>query len=117
MSVSVSLNFQKSGLWTFPTKVSTFLFLYILLLFRHQRQIASCQLHICVWKNKDRILKKSKVFGLEWLGDMATIKRMPWLNMLIMCGRDARVVVLLCDCTDHMVDGKKKDAQYIMNYH
>ncbi len=67
-------------------------------------------------RNKQKILQKAKVFGLGWLGDGATIKQMPLLNMLVMCGGEAPVVVSICDCTDHMVAGKKKDAEYIMNF-
>ncbi len=59
-------------------------------------------------------MKKVKVFGLGWLGDRATIKRTPLLNMLVMCGGESPVVVSVCDCMDHMVDGNKKGAEYIM---
>ncbi len=52
-------------------------------------------------RNKQKILRKAKVFGLGWLGDGATIKQMPLLNMLVMCGGEAPVVVSVCDCTDH----------------
>ena len=58
-------------------------------------------------RNKYRIMKNAKVFGLGWLGDRATIKRIPLLNMLVMCGEEVPVVVLECDFTEHMVDGKK----------
>ncbi len=33
-----------------------------------------------------------------------------------MCGDKPPVVISICDCTDHMVDGGKKDAEYIMNF-
>ncbi len=39
---------------------------------------------------------------------------MPLLNMLIMCGEETPMVVSVCECTDHMVDGNKKDADYVM---
>ncbi len=38
---------------------------------------------------------------------------MPLINMVVLCGGEAPVVVSVCDCTDHMVDGKKKDAEFI----
>ncbi len=52
-------------------------------------------------------------FGLGWLGDGATIRCMPLLNMMAMCGDAPPVVVTICDCTDHMSEGGKKDATYI----
>ncbi len=48
------------------------------------------------------------MFGLGWLGDGATMKRMRLLNMLVMCAGDAHVVVSVCDCADHMVDRERK---------
>ncbi len=61
-------------------------------------------------------MKKAKSFGLGWLGDRATIKRIPLLNMLVMCGGEAPVVVSVCDCTEQMVDGNKKVAEHIMKF-
>ena len=54
------------------------------------------------------------VFGFWWLGDGATIKRMPLLNILVLCGNAPPTVVSIIDCTTHMSDGGKKDATYIM---
>ncbi len=42
------------------------------------------------------------------------MKPLLMLNMLIMCEGDVPVVVSVCDCIDHMVDGKKNDVEYIM---
>ncbi len=56
------------------------------------------------------------LFGLSWIGDGATIKQMPFVNMLVMCGKAATVVVSICDFTSHMVDGGKKEAEFIMEY-
>ncbi len=36
-------------------------------------------------KNKECILCKASTFGLTWIRDGATIKRMPLVNMLAMC--------------------------------
>ncbi len=36
------------------------------------------------------------------------MKCMPLVNMLAMCGKTAPVVVSICDCTSHMVEGGKK---------
>ncbi len=38
---------------------------------------------------------------------------MPWLNMMVMCGDANHVVVSICDCTNHMSEGGKKDVTYI----
>ncbi len=38
---------------------------------------------------------------------------MPLLNMMIMCGDVNPVVVSICNCTNHMSEGGKKDATYI----
>ncbi len=35
------------------------------------------------------------------------------MNMLVVYGEEAPVVVSVCDCTDHVIDGKKKDAKFI----
>ncbi len=59
-------------------------------------------------KNIEAILIDGLLFGLSWIGDGATIKPMPLVNMLAMCGKAASVVVLICDFTSHMVDGGKK---------
>ena len=36
--------------------------------------------------NKENLLKNADVFWLAFLGDGATIKRMPLMNILAMCG-------------------------------
>ena len=36
--------------------------------------------------NKTAIMTKAALFGLSWLGDGATIKKMPLINILVMCG-------------------------------
>ncbi len=38
---------------------------------------------------------------------------MPLLNMMVMCGDVNPIVVSICNCTDHMPEGGKKDAAYI----
>ncbi len=56
------------------------------------------------------------MFGISWIGDGATIKKMPLVNMLAMCEKAAPVFVLICDCMSHLVDVEKKDAEFIMEY-
>ncbi len=62
--------------------------------------------HLCT-NNRERILKKAKVFGLVGLGDRAIMKRMSLLNILVMWG-EAPVVFSVCKCTDHLVDRKQR---------
>ena len=63
--------------------------------------------------NKESLLKEASVFGLAFLGDGATIKRMPLINILGMCAGTPPITISIQDCTDHMSDGGKKDATYI----
>ncbi len=55
-------------------------------------------------------------FGLCWLGDSTTITQISLLHMLILCGTELLVIVSICDFTGHMVDGWKKDTEFIMNF-
>lgn len=64
-------------------------------------------------QNKEDLCKEAQTFGLAFLGDGATIKRMPLLNILGMCGNTLPTTVAVVDCTVHMQDGGKKDASYI----
>ncbi len=48
-------------------------------------------------KNKESILSDNLMFGLSWIGDGATIKHVPLMNMLAVCGNVAPVVVSICD--------------------
>ncbi len=61
-------------------------------------------------KNFAKLLQDEEVFGLRWLGDGATIKQMPLLNTLVLCGNAHPTVVSIVDCTSHMSDGGKKGA-------
>ena len=63
--------------------------------------------------NKMALLKEANTFGLAFLGDGATVKRMPLMNILAMCGDTPPITVSIQDCTEHMQDGGKKDATYI----
>ncbi len=65
-------------------------------------------------KNISKLLQDAEKFGLGWLGDGATIKLMPLLNILVLCVSAPPTVVSIVDCTSHMSDGGKKDATYIM---
>jgi hypothetical protein len=55
------------------------------------------------------------VFGLFFLGDGATVKRMPLINILASCTDTPPITVAIQDCTKHLQEGGKKDALYIAN--
>ncbi len=38
---------------------------------------------------------------------------MPLQHLIVMCGDADPVVMSICDCTNHMLEGGKKDATYI----
>ncbi len=58
-------------------------------------------------RNKMALMKDARTFGVAWLGDGATIKRMPLLNMLALCGEEPPVVISIFDCSDHMSERGK----------
>ena len=60
--------------------------------------------------NKEALLKEAKIFGLAFLGDGATVKRMALMNILGMCADTPPITVSIQDCTKHMQDGGKEDA-------
>ena len=66
-------------------------------------------------KNKEELLKEAKVFGLVFMGDCATIHRMPLMNILAMTDTTPPMTISIQDCTKHMAEGGKKDALYIAN--
>ena len=69
----------------------------------------------CLEQNKVALLKDASTFGLTFLGDGATIKQMPLINMLAMCGNSSPTVMSIVDCTDHMAAGGSKDCVHIAN--
>ena len=64
-------------------------------------------------QNKSLLLKEASVSGIAWMGDGATMARMPLVNVLAMCAAVPPVVIAINDCTGHMSKGRKKDATYI----
>ncbi len=51
------------------------------------------------------LLKEAQVFGLGFLNNCTSVKRMPLLNILAMCGDTTPVTVLIQDCSKHMKNG------------
>ncbi len=63
--------------------------------------------------NKTELMKEAKVFGFAWMGNGATIHKMPLMNILALNGTTAPMTILIHDCTKHVEEGGKKDARYI----
>jgi hypothetical protein len=60
--------------------------------------------------NKTELMKEAKIFGFAWMGDGATIHKMPLMNILALNGITAPMTILIHNCTKHMEEGGKKDA-------
>ncbi len=58
--------------------------------------------------NKTNLLKSADVFGLSFLGDGATVKRMPLINILASCADTPPITVTIQDCTKHLQEGGRK---------
>ncbi len=63
--------------------------------------------------NKTNLLKSADVFGLGFLGDGATLKKMPLMKIIASCVDTPPITMSIHDCTKHMQEGGKKDATYI----
>jgi len=59
------------------------------------------------------LLSEACVFGLTLLGDGATIKTVPLVNVLVAGINNPFALLNIADCTDHLAKGGKKDARYI----
>ena len=63
-------------------------------------------------RNLSLFKKESDIFGLLFLGDAATISRIPLLNFFL----NISVAVLeIVDCRGHLADGGEKDGTFICN--
>ncbi len=60
--------------------------------------------------NKAELIKEAKAFGFAWMGNGATIHKMPLMNILALNGTTAPMTILILDCTKHMEEGGKKDV-------
>jgi hypothetical protein len=60
--------------------------------------------------NKTNMLKSADVHGLCFLGDGATVKIMPLMNISASCADTPPITISIHDCTKHMQVGGKKDA-------
>jgi len=55
----------------------------------------------------------ASVFGLSFFGDGATTVPLPLINIMGMCRDIPPVVIGIHDCTEHILQGGKKDASFI----
>lgn len=67
----------------------------------------------CLKANDELLLKEADTFGLAYMGDGATIRRSPFLNILGSSVSNPVTELEIVDCHDHLADGGKKDATYI----
>ena len=85
----------------------------------NRRQIAGDLLDINTKKTLEASildkLKVADVFGLTFLGDFATVERMPLLNIVMCCGDLPPSIVAIKECTSHLQAGGKKDASYVVD--
>ncbi len=63
--------------------------------------------------NKTNLLKSADVFELGFLGNGATVKRMPLMNIIVLCMDTPPITISIHDCTKHMQEGGKKHATYV----
>jgi hypothetical protein len=61
----------------------------------------------------ERLALQAGNFGLNLLGDCATVKHMPLVNMLAAGVHDPAGVLEIAECTGHIQDGGKKYAGFI----
>ena len=63
--------------------------------------------------NVNSCLREAKTFGFAMLGDFATIRRMPLLNVVGSPANSPPVVLEVKDSTPQLKLGRKKDAKYV----
>ncbi len=63
--------------------------------------------------DKTNLLKTADVFGLGFLANGATVKRMPLMNIIASCSDTPPITISIRDCMKHMQEGGTKDATYV----
>ena len=64
-------------------------------------------------KNKDKLMIDANIYGLSFLSDGATVKKIPLMNFLMIVVHCPAAVLDIMDCTDWMLAGGVKNATYI----
>lgn len=62
-----------------------------------------------------QLTKQKEYFGLGFYGDGATIRKIPFMNVMACGAFESAAVLDIHDCSKHLSTGKKKDAAYIAN--
>ncbi len=58
------------------------------------------------------LMKDARNFGVAWLGDGVTIKRMPLLNMLALCREEPPDMISIFKSSNHMLEGGGHTAHW-----
>ena len=69
-------------------------------------------LRFVIYRTKEIVANDADLFGICLLGDGATVRGMPLMNVIVSTP-NANSILDIIDCTDHMEAGGKKDARYI----
>ena len=64
-------------------------------------------------RGKTSLLSEASLFGLACLGDGATVKRMPLINILLSSSNNPTAVLEIKDFSKHMSEGGNKYKPYI----
>lgn len=62
---------------------------------------------------EERLMTDVDVYGLSLYGDGATVRRMPLINVMASGVQERSAVLEIVDCSKHLSNGGKKDAEYI----
>ena len=63
--------------------------------------------------NKKDLVTEANTYGIAYVGDGATVRKLPLCNMLGIGVHCPPAVLEICDSTNHMQKGGKKDARFI----
>ena len=63
------------------------------------------------------LLSEARIFDVTVLGDGATNKTLPLVNVLAACVNNDYTLLKFTNCTAHLAKGGKKDAKYISKNH
>ncbi len=64
-------------------------------------------------KNMDLLERDAEIYGVSFFGDGATVRKTPLLNILASGVYIPTACLEIVDCSTHLAEGGKKDAEYI----
>ncbi len=68
---------------------------------QNKGELLSSKFQVTYKETISKLLQDAEVFGLGWLGDGATIKQMPFLNILVLSGNTPPTVDSVVDGSAH----------------